>query len=267
MSKVTVSKLVQQWGEKTSKRIERPSSSQISKMIKAAPDSLEAKLATNPYAAMLASPLRRCAFHSRIIPSSLLLRFELGWHPETKLNWAFPTVGDKLGNKGFGYYVRLNKDVVEVIQKGSYNAVFRGKATYRPDMVEHVESKFSQLIQTRLKQYSMNSFDLLKPISSKQWLPSSLSTPMGYQCILSFDSDIDSVALDHSVMLDKHTIQHNVPCYPVHRIVSPQQIDKIKSQLDCSPSQSIVLGVPKLPKTTQLASDLWRYYCLYLYKK
>ena len=94
----------------------------------------------NTLAAMLASPLRKCGFHSRIFPSSklvntkcilvclvlllkhhikgLLLRFGLAWHPETNRNWAYPTTDSKSENEGFGYYIQLKKGVVEAIQKG-----------------------------------------------------------------------------------------------------------------------------------------------------
>jgi hypothetical protein len=45
----------------------------------------------------------------------LLLRFGLAWHPETGRNWAFPTLRK---SKGFGYYVNLKKDILQLLQKG-----------------------------------------------------------------------------------------------------------------------------------------------------
>ncbi|OBZ89114.1 hypothetical protein A0J61_02839 [Choanephora cucurbitarum] len=118
MSKITVTELMQRWSKQAPKRAEKLSKCQISEMIKTTPNSLEARLAVNPYAAMLASPLRKCGFHSRIFPSSLLLRFGLAWHPETNRNWAYPTTDSKSENEGFGYYIQLKKGVVEAIQKG-----------------------------------------------------------------------------------------------------------------------------------------------------
>lgn len=89
MSKRPLSAIIKDWHKKSS-RENRRTPAQVRKLVKQDPDGLEARLHTNPYgnalknqtilisddvyptisATMLASPLRKCSFHSRILPSS-----------------------------------------------------------------------------------------------------------------------------------------------------------------------------------------------------
>ncbi|EPB81729.1 hypothetical protein HMPREF1544_11548 [Mucor circinelloides 1006PhL] len=162
MSKRPVSAIIKDWHKK-SIRQDRKTPSQIRKLIQQDPNSFEARLHTSPYASILASPLRKCSFHSRIFPSKLLLRFGLAWHPETNRNWAFPTLRKA---SGFGYYVSFKKEILQILQKGAYQAIFRGAATYRSDMVEHVQDVLFQQTYTEFCKHPIQMHGHLRVGSS-----------------------------------------------------------------------------------------------------
>ncbi|KAL9543541.1 hypothetical protein MBANPS3_008065 [Mucor bainieri] len=247
MSKRPLNAIIKEW-HKRSIRENRKTPSQISKLIQENPDALEAKLHTNPYASILASPLRKCSFHSRLFPSKLLLRFGLAWHPETNRNWAFPTLRK---TSGFGYYVNFKKEILQVLQKGAYQATFRGAATYRSDMVEHVQDVLFQQTHAEFSKHPIQMYDALELVKDKQW--KSNKGPVEYQCILSFDGTSTTVCeLDHQTQTQQH-----VPCYNMHHIWSPEITDRLKSQLHIPKDAPLALGVPKSVATVQLATDLW----------
>ncbi|KAI8090247.1 uncharacterized protein B0P05DRAFT_464087, partial [Gilbertella persicaria] len=182
----------------------------------------------------------------------LLLRFGIAWHPETKLHWAYPSI--KKVHHGFGYYITLKKKIALLLEKGGYKATFRGNATYRSDMTQHIETTLFQQAWYEFKQHPIDTYDLLVPHSSSDWIPAQHRHPMGYQCILVFDSVLSNTPSFHQVQL-KDTIQKNVPCYHVHQFWSTQETDHIKQHFGQSP---VVLGVPKSIETVQLSIDLWR---------
>ncbi|GAN00972.1 hypothetical protein MAM1_0003d00400 [Mucor ambiguus] len=226
MSRRPLSTIIKDWSKK-SIRENRKTPSQIRKLIKENPDALEAKLYTNPY--------------------ELLLRFGLAWHLETNRNWAFPTLRK---TTGFGYYVNLKKEILQVLQKGAYQATFRGAATYRSDMVEHVQDVLFQQTYTEFSKHPIQMYDTLEPITDKQWKSNGSAE---YQCILSFDATQTTLCeLDHHTQTQQH-----VPCYNMHRIWSPENMDHLKSQLNLPKNASVALGVPKSIETIQLATDLW----------
>ncbi|KAL0145220.1 hypothetical protein V8B55DRAFT_1459633 [Mucor lusitanicus] len=246
MSKRPLSAIIKDWHKKSS-RENRRTPAQVRKLVKQDPDGLEARLHTNPYATMLASPLRKCSFHSRILPSKLLLRFGLAWHPETNRNWAFPTLRK---TTGFGYYVNFKKEIFQVLQKGAYQATFRGAATYRSDMVEHVQDVLFQQTFAEFSKHPIQMYDLLEPMADKHWKSKGTAK---YQCILSFDATGTTLCeLDHQTQEQQH-----VPCYNMHHIWSPESIDRLKSQLNIPENAQLALGVPKSIDTVQLATDLW----------
>ncbi|CAO0799257.1 unnamed protein product [Mucor circinelloides] len=231
MSKRPVSAIIKDWHKK-SIRQDRKTPSQIRKLIQQDPNSFEARLHTSPYASILASPLRKCSFHSRIFPSKLLLRFGLAWHPETNRNWAFPTLRKA---SGFGYYVSFKKEILQILQKGAYQAIFRGAATYRSDMVEHVQDVLFQQTYTEFCKHPIQMYDVLEPTTDKHW-KSTASAP--YQCILSFNATGTAICeLDHQIQSQKQ-----VPCYNVHQIWSQESINHLKSQLNIPKDASLALA-------------------------
>ncbi|KAI8643640.1 hypothetical protein BD408DRAFT_442494 [Parasitella parasitica] len=248
MSKRPLRSIIRDWNTKIT-RPSRKTAFQIRKAIKETPDSLESKLYTNPYASILASPLRKCSFHSRVFPSKLLLRFGLALHPETSRNWAFPTLRK---TSGFGYYVNAKKDVLQEMQKGAYQAIFRGAATYRSDMVEHVQNAIFQQSYTEFCKHPVHIYDILTPLAEKQWKGTAVDT-IEYQCILAFDAtDAIVCELDHQIRSQLH-----VPCYNMSQFWPQKSIENLKLRLNMPKESSLTLGVPRSMDTVQLANDLW----------
>lgn len=132
----------------------------------------------------------------------------------------------------------------------AYQAIFRGAATYRSDMVEHVQDVLFQQTYTEFCKHPIQMYDVLEPTTDKHW-KSTASAP--YQCILSFNATGTAICeLDHQIQSQKQ-----VPCYNVHQIWSQESINHLKSQLNIPKDASLTLGVPKSIDTVQLATDLW----------
>ncbi|KAG1449529.1 hypothetical protein G6F46_005440 [Rhizopus delemar] len=252
-----ISNIIKQWKNvKTKKRAPPPNTPHLKRIINRHPDSLEAKVAVSPYARILASPLRHCSFHRRMFPSKLLLRFGTGWHTETNMLWAFPTIGQKK-LPGRGYYVNLQKRVLEVLKRGGFNAVFYGTANYRSDMTEHVENLlFKESFQQFIK-HPISSYHILKPLSTSEW-SSSFDNTMGYQCILLMDRQHTGKVCElghHIYIQSSNQVQSNLPCYSVKHLWTAEQMDQVIQQFD---HDHIALGIPKSLKTVDLAVTLWR---------
>ncbi|KAI8970240.1 hypothetical protein BDF20DRAFT_825781 [Mycotypha africana] len=186
----------------------------------------------------------------------LLLRFGIGWHPKTKLYWAFPTFKKV---KGLGYYVHLQKEVLESLQKGAYNATFRGVATYRTDMLQHVEQLLFKQPLSEMQQCPSNIYHTVRPTSSKsKWEVDDSQkqlAPMGYQCILSFNqTDIRPFCeLDHQI-----GDQKNIPCYNMYKLCSTDAAAKLLSDVRILSNEPVAFALPKQPGTLNLAISLWR---------
>ncbi|KAI7869089.1 uncharacterized protein EV154DRAFT_130030 [Mucor mucedo] len=250
MSKRTISDIIKQWRKPIKSLHERPKPSQLLQIVEDSPSSLEAKLAVHAHAKILASPLRLCTFHFRQFPNELMIRFEKGWHQPTKLFWAFPTF-KKSGGKGV--YVNLSRKVLEIFGKGSYRAAFRGSATYRNDMQNHVESLLHKESFAQFAKRPSNTFHILTAKSASQWKANSTS-PMGYQCILSFSTSETLCELDHQIESLDGTHPH-VPCYHIQRIWDKRDIESIHLPED---DTVVALGVPRKLDTVDLAIALWR---------
>ncbi|CEP18009.1 hypothetical protein [Parasitella parasitica] len=248
MSRRPLSAIIKDWNTKS--RIPgRKTPSQLRKAIKEAPDSMEAKLHTNPYGICINYHQRSPLIIYRIFPSKLLLRFGLAWHPETSRKWAFPTLRK---TSGFGYYVNFKKDVLQELQKGAYQAIFRGVATYRSDMLEHVQNAVFQQTYTEFCNHPVHIYDILTPIKEKQWT-GTVEYIAEYQCILAFDvTDTTICELDHQIRS-----QHHIPCYNMSQLWPQESIEKLKIQLNIPKESSLTLGVPRSMNTVQLAIDLW----------
>ncbi|EIE81444.1 hypothetical protein RO3G_06149 [Rhizopus delemar RA 99-880] len=191
-----------------------------------------------------------------MFPSKLLLRFGTGWHTETNMLWAFPTIGQKK-LPGRGYYVNLQKRVLEVLKRGGFNAVFYGTANYRSDMTEHVENLlFKESFQQFIK-HPISSYHILKPLSTSEW-SSSFDNTMGYQCILLMDRQHTGKVCElghHIYIQSSNQVQSNLPCYSVKHLWTAEQMDQVIQQFD---HDHIALGIPKSLKTVDLAVTLWR---------
>jgi hypothetical protein len=215
----------------------------------------------------LASPLRLCTFHTRNFPSSklvivhcqlyidlyyleLLIRFGQGWHQPTKLFWAFPTLKKSSGK---GVYVNLSKKVLEIFGKGGYRAAFRGSATYRSDMLNHVESLLFKESFAQFSKRPLNTFHILTASSPSEWKTNS-SSPMGYQCIISFNIADRVCEFDHQIQ-STDTTHHHIPCYHIQQIWAKKDIESIQLPQN---DTIIALGVPRKLETVDLAIALWR---------
>lgn len=249
MSNRSITEIIKQWRTPFVTKKKRLTSQELKSIVKESPNSLKARLAVNPHANVLASPLRFCTFHNRFLPSKLMLRFGQAYHPSTGLIWAFPTL-KKQGGKGV--YVNLSKKVLELFGKGPHRSAFRGAATYRSDMTDHVRQLLFKETFDLFSERSLSAYTLLKSIAPSIWEESTqFSSPMGYQCILMFDTSDTTCELNHQI---HH--QSNIPCYHVHHFWTKEQIQHIQEQLKVS--QPFALGVPKDLNTVNLSISLWR---------
>lgn len=176
-----------------------------------------------------------------------MLRFGQAYHPPTKLIWAFPTLKKQ---RGKGVYTNLSKKVLALFGKGPYKSAFRGTATYRSDMIDHVENLLFKETFDLFSKQPMTSYVLLKRTEPLKWQDATQS-PMGYQCILMFDTSDSICELNHQIHHQK-----NIPCYYVHHFWTKEEIQHIQEQLKVS--QPFALGVPKNLNTVDLSISLWR---------
>jgi len=117
-------------------------------------------------------------------------------------------------------------------------------------MVEHVQDVLFRQTHTEFCKHPIQMYDTLEPVTAKHWKSKGSAE---YQCILSFDTTkITLCELDHQTETQQH-----VPCYNMHRIWSPEDMDRLKSQLNIPKNTPLGLGVPKSIDTVQLAIDLW----------
>ncbi|KAI9285365.1 hypothetical protein BC943DRAFT_360460 [Umbelopsis sp. AD052] len=142
------------------KRFKLPYNLKLTKNENTLPESLQSrvnelseKLQRNPYAAMLKSPLRKCTFHERAMPSAFLTRLTVGVDKSTNLTWAVPTIGERHEHGlGQGRYVAQNQLALHSFEKTArYKYTFRNKAIYRSDMTNLIKSKLSDIALANTK--------------------------------------------------------------------------------------------------------------------
>lgn len=132
----------------------------------------------------------------------------------------------------------------------AYQATFRGAATYRSDMVEHVQDALFQHTFAEFSKHPLQIYDTLEPVADGHWKG---KTQEEYQCILVFDATRTALCeLDHQTQTQQH-----VPCYNMHHMWPLEKIDCLKAQLNIPKNAPLALGVPKSIDTVQLATDLW----------
>ncbi|KAL0087927.1 hypothetical protein J3Q64DRAFT_1820926 [Phycomyces blakesleeanus] len=170
-----IASLVRQWLQKPAGKV-AVTPAQLKKHEKHQPESLEARMVASPYAAILASPIRQCLFYRRAFPSKLLIRFGAGYHPKTKQNWAFPTVGKPHEMTGKGYYVKLCKRVLELFGAKGHDAAFRGEVTYPLGMVHQVEKTINQQALGLFRDRFLSRWEVAEKDYSK--------VERGFQCIV-----------------------------------------------------------------------------------
>jgi hypothetical protein len=126
-------------------------------------------------------------------------------------------------------------------------------------MTEHAQKLLFKQSLKEFKRYPIEKYIVLSPSSAclSQWtLIRGPSSPLGYQCILLFDSRDPSMIYQPDHIIDSQT---NITCYNMQQFWSKDDIDNIKSQLNHIPlSTTFAIGVPKTKETVQLAIDLWR---------
>ncbi|SAM02789.1 hypothetical protein [Absidia glauca] len=201
----------------------RPTKHQMRQWVAEDPDSLQAKLAVSPYAAILASPMRYCTFHRKKYPSHLLARFGLGLDPTTYKPTAYPTQDH---DSGRGYYVKLNRKVLQQIQSKEYKRLFRGDVRYAKSMATHLEHV---MIQDLIHQ--AQALPPLIPIDNE-------TEHHQYQCILHMNAS--SLSETKAPVYDVSS----PPWQPLHQTL---------------PQSCAALGVPKSIDTVPLAIALHRF--------
>ncbi|CAO3652075.1 unnamed protein product [Cunninghamella echinulata] len=121
--------------------------------------SVETNIKLSPFAAILASPMRTCTFHRKQYPSALLARFSIGIHPETGKKWGYPSINESSER---GYYVKLNKQVIDILSKKEHKRLFRGSADFpKTGMSEYIESLLTERVVIQLEKI-LPSLVLLK---------------------------------------------------------------------------------------------------------
>ncbi|KAI8333071.1 hypothetical protein BC941DRAFT_435012 [Chlamydoabsidia padenii] len=233
MSSLTqrIQQLAHKQTTKISKKAPRPTKHQLRQWQVDEPDSLQAKLAVSPYAAILASPMRQCTFHRKHYPSHLLARFGLGLDPTTYKPTAYPSEKD-----GRGYYLKLNRKVLDQIQTKESRRLFRGEVVYTKTMATHLEHV---MIQALVRQAHTMPFIPLY-YRQNQWTVEDGSPiePQKYQCLLAVNPPPSSQDIQ---LYDLQT-----PAW-----------EPLRQALQI-PGEA--MGVPKSVDTVSFAVDLYRFH-------
>ncbi|CAG8512513.1 9054_t:CDS:10 [Paraglomus occultum] len=97
--------------------------------------------------AAIATPLRRCIYHDRLMPRHIqssidfLIRFIRLYDEKTHRLWLLPDITGKTyrdKRHGLAFYIRSRADVINALtREGKYKQI-ESKAYWRPDMVHHV---------------------------------------------------------------------------------------------------------------------------------
>ncbi|KAI9306577.1 hypothetical protein BJ944DRAFT_263324 [Cunninghamella echinulata] len=128
--------------------------------------SIETNIKLSPFAAILASPMRTCTFHRKQYPSALLARFSIGIHPETGKKWGYPSINES-GERG--YYVKLNKQVIDILSKKEHKRLFRGSADFpKTGMSEYIENLLIERVIIQLKKIAPSLIPLKLEFASNQ---------------------------------------------------------------------------------------------------
>ncbi|KAI8093919.1 uncharacterized protein BX664DRAFT_116943 [Halteromyces radiatus] len=235
-----IQQLAQQWKSKP-KKIERLSKQELRQLSINEPTNLQVKLASSPYAAILASPIRYCTFHRKHFPSYLLMRFGIGLHPTTRKQWAYPTVQPdrRQDNIGKGHYVKLNHDVLEQVQRKEHKRLFRGQAEYAPGMTSHIESLMMECILQDMARTEYISIKQDTTLDAYDW--------NAYQCILVL-SDQWFAKLNESTSLTCYDLS-NPKWKPLHDMLRPL-------------TKYDAVAIPKTLDTVSLAIQLFRFHQL-----
>ncbi|KAF7732014.1 hypothetical protein EC973_007119 [Apophysomyces ossiformis] len=248
---------VHQWIKRPPAKNRRLKPNQLRVLIQKDPESLQAKVAMSPYAAIMASPLRLCKFNRSVFPSKLLIRFGMGWHQKSNKVWVHPTTGKSLSQ---GHYVKLQRRVLEQFHsKGGYRSTFRGAAIYRDDMTEEVQKLVYQHALSLFLQLRYRDYPLLRA-ERPQWVCD--KDVQGFQCILllrGLPTEGSTTSLHNTITIGPTSKQHKmIPCYDVRELWNENEIAEICNQLNLPSQETIVLGIPKDVTTVDLAVALWR---------
>ncbi|KAI9472943.1 hypothetical protein BDB00DRAFT_879772 [Zychaea mexicana] len=226
------------------------------------PGSLEAKVAASPYASILASPLRHCAFHQRRFPSQMLLRFGLERSSKSAI-YPFPEVGLKkpAGLNDSKRYVRLRRPVLDVVARNGSRAIFRGQTEFKKDTMEEIGR---ELIDYVYAHYDSSNFIRLKQLLPGEWckdpsFSNDTTTSTQFQCILllstpSSNDDEGFCQMDHHI----NGMTPSIPCYDISKLWKEKSDPSHPMPENGSKDEIIAYGVPKHASTVKLAVALWR---------
>ncbi|RHZ48824.1 hypothetical protein Glove_541g48 [Diversispora epigaea] len=100
----------------------------------------EQRVAMNPYAAIIGSPIRRCFYHDRWFPNDLMVRFIKANDQITNSTWIVPDFVETGGIKrpGKGRWLKANSEVITLTTKEGKYKYIDNVAFWRPDMNEHI---------------------------------------------------------------------------------------------------------------------------------
>ncbi|RIB21326.1 hypothetical protein C2G38_2140712 [Gigaspora rosea] len=132
------------------KRAEAPLACEFKQLTK-----LEQEVIMNPYAAIIASPIRRCFYHERWFPNDFLVRFIKAYDEKTKSTWLVPDFEEYGGIKrpGKGRWLKLNSTVIQKATKEGKYKYINPHAFWRPDMHEHVWNILVMRATDRLQRF------------------------------------------------------------------------------------------------------------------
>ncbi|CAG8683209.1 6654_t:CDS:2 [Dentiscutata erythropus] len=124
------------------KRAEAPLACEFKQLTK-----LEQDVIMNPYAAIIASPIRRCFYHERWFPNA--------YDEKTKSTWLVPDFEEYGGIKrpGKGRWLKLNSTVIQKATKEGKYKYIDPRAFWRPDMHEHVWNILVMRATDRLQRF------------------------------------------------------------------------------------------------------------------
>ncbi|CAG8472678.1 11677_t:CDS:10 [Paraglomus brasilianum] len=226
----------------------------------------------SPYVAAIATPLRRCIYHDRLMPRHFLIRFIRLYDDKTNRLWLLPDITGKTyrdKRHGLAFYIRSRADVVSALtQEGKYKQI-QSDAYWRPDMIHHV---WRILLRDLKKEWDnikttvdnagakLCRTDLFIPMlrdnrNQQQYDVYSNSRHIpGLQCILVLDGQEESNTINDgrkqlpmipsspigtpvsvgfvSSRTNQYSVQSNIMAYDIRKVWGKEGLNNIKNMLD-----------------------------------
>lgn len=198
----------------------------------------EQRVLSNPFAMMLASPVRRDIHSERMIPNALMIRFIRAFDNESKRTWIVPDKVSRFTNKrtGIARWIRAEARVIQHMGTSGRYRLIDNKGFWRPDMAEHVGKLLRESILDEVKVLAAGNF-IEKTDSSD-----------AIQCNVTFDpGDNYSRYVEGQSGL--------IPLYRIHTDTgfTTEQVESMKEK--CKWDMSALVATPL---TRNLAAALWK---------